>query len=111
MIPPDTSAYDEVVRLLETLGDDPDQVAATLREEEIRGLSGSVVAHPVCRWLTRQDPELCVVLAPGTVQVLPGGDGTRHGVVVPLPPAVRGFIQHFGEGKHPDLEVTACLTG
>lgn len=106
MIRPDTNPYDEVARLLDTLGGDPHQVAATLRVAEVRGVRGSAVAHPVCWWLVGLIPDLCVVLGPETVQVsIPGRGLARRGAVVPLPPAVRSFAQRFDDGQHPDLEL------
>lgn len=104
---PTSGLHEHVAGLLEAMGDDPVTVAGTLRTEEIRGMRDSVIAHPVCRWLVRLVPDLGAVLGEETVNVFrPGRGQTRHGAVVPLPPAVRAFADRFDDGDYPDLELS-----
>src|SRR5690606_21485376 len=68
---------------------------------------GSVLVHPVCRWLIRLVPDLGAVLGRDTVNVFrPGRGRAIHGAVVPLPDAVRAFADRFDDGEHPELELS-----
>lgn len=98
--------YDHIANLLDTMGDDPATVAATLRAEEIRGMRGSALAHPVCRWLVRLVPDLGAVIGADTIQVFrPGRGHSMQSVLVPLPAQVRAFADRFDDGQHPELEL------
>lgn len=100
--------HEHVANLLDALGDGAEAVATSLRTEEVRGVRGSALAHPVCRWLVRLVPDLGAVLGPDTVQVFrPGREVALHRAIVPLPPPVRAFADRFDEGHHPELEL--CL--
>ncbi len=99
--------HDHVATLLDAMGTDPVAVASTLRAEEIHGIRGSVLVHPVCRWLIRLVPDLGAVLGRDTVNVFrPGRGRAIHGAVVPLPDAVRAFADRFDDGEHPELELS-----
>ena len=99
--------HDHVATLLDAMGTDPVAVASTLRAEEIHGIRGSVLVHPVCRWLIRLVPDLGAVLGRDTVNVFrPGRGRVIHGAVVPLPDAVRAFADRFDDGEHPELELS-----
>jgi hypothetical protein len=105
---PVAGLYDHIATLLDTLGEHPGAVASNLRSEDVRGVRGSALAHPLCRWLTRLVPDLGVVLGLDTVHVFrPGRGPTRQGVTVPMPPPVRGFVDRFDDGHYPELEL--CL--
>jgi hypothetical protein len=98
--------HDHVATLLDAMGEDPGAVATTLRTEEVRGVRGSALAHPVCRWLVRLVPDLGAAIGLDTVHVFRPGTGlTMQGALVPLPTAVREFADRFDDGHHPDLEL------
>lgn len=98
--------YDHIATLLDALGEDPGAVAASLRNEDIRGMRGSALAHPVCRWLIRLVPDLGVVLGLDTVHVFRPGQGSAvQGVTVPMPASVLAFVERFDDGQYPDLEL------
>jgi hypothetical protein len=103
---PDSTLHDRVAFLLDSMGEAADAVAATLRVEEVRGVRGSAVAHPLCWWLIRLVPDACVVLGKETVHAtLPGVGPSRQDAVVALPVPVRTFVDQFDGGQHPDLEL------
>jgi hypothetical protein len=95
---------DEIIRLLAAMGGTPDEVAATLRAEGVRGLRDSPsVRNPVVRYLNRQ------LDIGGRLEVGTGGTVLRlfrGGRVqeTPLPDAVRDFLAGFHGGRYPDLE-------
>lgn len=106
MSQPDTNLYDHIATLLDTLGEDPGAVAATLRGDDIKGVRGSALAHPVCRWLIRLVPDLGVVLGVDNVHAFRPGRGTAvQGVTVPMPPPVQAFVDRFDDGQYPGLEL------
>jgi hypothetical protein len=108
MTQPVAGLYDHIANLLDAMGDHPSAVATSLRAEDVRGVRGSALAHPVCRWLIRLVPDLGVVLGLDTVHVFrPGRGPAMQGVTVPMPPAVRAFVDRFDDGQYPDLEL--CL--
>lgn len=99
--------HDHVATLLDAMGTDPVAIATTLRAEQVHGIRGSVLVHPVCRWLIRLVPDLGAVLGRDTVNVFrPGRGRSIHGAVVPLPDAVRAFADRFDDGEHPELELS-----
>ncbi|HEY8474998.1 MAG TPA: hypothetical protein VIL37_20570 [Natronosporangium sp.] len=102
----DPNLYDHIAGLLETLGEDPGAVAAQLRSDDIRGVRGSALAHPVCRWLIRLVPDLAVVLGVDNVHVFrPGRGNAIQGVTVPMPAPVQAFVDRFDDGQYPGLEL------
>ena len=106
MSTPAAGLYDHIATLLDTLGEDPGAVAANLRNDGVRGMRGSALAHPVCRWLIRLVPDLGVVLGLDTVHVFrPGHGSAMQGVTVPMPDSVLAFVERFDDGQYPDLEL------
>lgn len=103
---PAAGLYDHIATLLDALGEDPGAVAANLRNDGVRGMRGSALAHPVCRWLIRLVPDLGVVLGLDTVHVFrPGRGSSVHGVTVPMPAPVQAFVDRFDDGQYPELEI------
>jgi hypothetical protein len=106
MTSPATGLYDHIATLLDTLGDEPGAVAANLRNDDVRGMRGSALAHPVCRWLIRLVPDLAVVLGLDNVHVFrPGRGSSVQGVTVPMPAPVQAFVDRFDDGQYPELEL------
>lgn len=106
MIYPVAGLYDHIATLLDTLGENPGAVAANLRNDDVRGVRGSALAHPVCRWLIRLVPDLGVVLGVDNVHVFrPGRGSAMQGVTVPMPAPVLTFADRFDDGQYPDLEL------
>jgi hypothetical protein len=103
---PEAGLYDHVATLLDALGKDPNAVATSLRNDDVRGMRGSALAHPVCRWLIRLVPDVGVVLGLDNVHIFrPGPGSTLQGVTVPMPAPVLGFVVRFDDGEFPELEL------
>jgi hypothetical protein len=96
----------ELTTILSGLGGSADAVAATLRDAGIRGVRNTVrFLNPIIRYclarLRLDDYALDVTQRDVMRMVLPGGKHER----VPLPDAVKQFLDAFNRGAHPELEV------
>jgi len=96
--------------LLDGLGRDPDEVAASLREVGVQGVPRSNSSCAVALFagaLLEADPRIrSVAVGPCTlVLTLTSADGTRPGgrLVVQLPKAVRGFVAAFDARAYPEV--------
>ncbi len=96
--------------LLEGLGRDPDEVAASLRDVGVQGVPRSNSSCAVALYaaaLLEVDPRIrTVAVGPCTlVLTLTRVDGTRPGgrLVVQLPKAVRGFVAGFDARAYPEV--------
>ena len=96
--------------LLDGLGRDPGEVAASLREVGVQGVPRSNSSCAVALYagaLLEADPRIrSVAVGPCTlVLTLISGDGTRPGgsLVVQLPKAVRGFVAAFDARAYPEV--------
>ncbi len=97
--------------MLHQLGGTADEVAASLRNQGIRGVRNTVrFLNPVVRYVQGQVPAargIDVMSGDAVRIVLP--DGTRQNV--PLPPPVKDFLDAFNQGRYPDLELPPDATG
>lgn len=96
--------------LLDSLGRDPDEVAASLHEAGVQGVPRSNSSCAIALYtaaLLRADPRIrSVAVGPCTmVLTLTRDDGARPGgkLVVQLPKAVRGFVAGFDAQAYPEV--------
>ncbi|HVC67170.1 MAG TPA: hypothetical protein VND44_06205 [Acidimicrobiales bacterium] len=96
--------------LLDGLGRDPDEVAASLRDVGVQGVPRSNSSCAVALYasaLLETDPRIrSVAVGPCTlVLTLTRQDGARPGgrLVVQLPKAVRGFVAGFDARAYPEV--------
>ena len=96
--------------LLDGLGRDPDEVAASLRDVGVQGVPRSNSSCAVALYasaLLETDPRIrSVAVGPCTlVLTLTRQDGARPGgrLVVQLPKAVRGFVAGFDAREYPEV--------
>jgi len=96
--------------LLEGLGRDPDEVAASLADAGVQGVPRSNSSCAVALYaaaLLQADPRIrSVAVGPCTlVLTLTHEDGVRPGgkLVVQLPKAVRGFVSGFDALAYPEV--------
>jgi hypothetical protein len=96
--------------LLDGLGRDPDEVAASLRDVGVQGVPRSNSSCAVALYasaLLETDPRIrSVAVGPCTlVLTLTREDGARPGgrLVVQLPKAVRGFVAGFDARAYPEV--------
>jgi len=96
--------------LLDSLGRDPDEVAASLRAAGVQGVPRSNSSCAIAVYtaaLLRADPRIrSVAVGPCTlVLTLTREDGARPGgkLVVQLPKAVRGFVAGFDAQAYPEV--------
>ena len=96
--------------LLDGLGRNPDEVAASLEEAGVQGVPRSNSSCAVALYtaaLLRADPRIrSVAVGPCTlVLTLTREDGVRPGgrLVVQLPKAVRGFVSGFDTQAYPEV--------
>lgn len=99
-----TEIREHTARLLDALGDDPDQVAGRLGDAGVRGAPGDARGCAVAVYLSAvvaSDPGIGhIKVTTGRVTV---SRGWRPCVVVRLPRAVRLFITGFDHNAYPDL--------
>ncbi len=99
-----TPTHDDLSRLLEQMGANAEEVAATLRAAGVQGVRNTVrVLNPIVRYvqsMLRHDHLDADVMTGKTFRV--------HGLAgqdIALPQAVRDFLDAFNRGAHPDLEL------
>ncbi len=90
---------------LAEMGDSPPEVAGRLHDYGVQGFPGRADDCPMARYLWAVIGSERSV---GRIGVLDhrlrvSRRGLRLPFSVPLPPAVRGFVRSFDEGKFPDL--------
>jgi hypothetical protein len=88
--------------MLDALGKNADEVAATLRAQGVRGTPNAVrYLNPIVRYAqTRvRDNPSGVLIGDTLTLTFPDGQ-VRHERV---PPAVRDFLDAFNQGSYPDL--------
>lgn len=91
--------------ILKGAGESPDQVAATLREQNVQGIRNAVrLLNPIVRFLKQSMPSsvLMDLMNPESLRMT-RADGTREETPVPQP--VVDFLAAFNEGKYPALEM------
>jgi hypothetical protein len=94
----------DLSKMLQQMGSNADEVAATLRAAGVQGVRNTVrVLNPIVRYVQntlRQDHL--------DADVMTGKTFHTHGVgrqEVALPQAVLDFLDTFNRGNHPDLEL------
>jgi len=95
-------------RALSELGGNADEVAKSLRVQEVQGLRGSASEGPVAEYLRRRfaSERVTVVAAHGDVLLVlyhPASVAQPAVAHVRLPAAVRDFVDAFTQGAYPDL--------
>lgn len=91
--------HDSVSFLLESLGDTPEDVAASLRKLGCRGYSHCPGTCPVARFLLSVGCTDIVVSHIWLVATGPNGQVASHR----MPPAVGAFVLRFDDGWYPEL--------
>jgi hypothetical protein len=95
---------EQISHLLESMGSTPDEVAASLRKADVRGLRDSTAfLNPVVRYLNRS------LAIGGRLEIGASGAVLRlqlRGKLqeIPLPLPVQVFLDGFHRGLYPDLE-------
>jgi hypothetical protein len=93
--------------ILEQLGNTADEVAATLRVKGVQGVKNTVrVLNPIVRHVQnamRIDNLDADVMTGTSLRIHSNSAATKH--EVPLPQAVRDFMEAFNRGTYPDLEL------
>ena len=91
--------------MFERLGQSPEEVAATLKAEGIRGVRNTVrFLNPVVRYAKgRLDGVAELDLISGDRLRIVFATGEVNEVAVPAP--VQQFLEAFHQGKYPDLEL------
>lgn len=95
---------DQIVALLTALGNTPEEVAANLQDDGIRGFRSERSFHnPIIRYLNRHldiGGLLEIVPETGVLRIV------REGKVreTPLPTGTASFLKQFHQGLHPNLE-------
>lgn len=87
----------EVYDLLSALGGDMSEVAATLREENIKGEKGRSLTCPIAVYLRHRAIYADVMVEDTTLRGL-------FPVVIDNPSSVAEFVQAFDDNKFPELE-------
>lgn len=90
---------DSVGELLKGLGETPDEIAAFLRGQGIRGMRTQGLFCPVANYLTGCGYWF-VMVASHVIAALEQGSETER---VRTPPGVLEFIARFDRGEYPDL--------
>lgn len=96
---------DAIARMLNDLGKTADEVAEALKHEGVRGVRNSVrFLNPVVRYVRAEVRGVANadVIQADTLSV-ELADGTQH--QVPLPQAVREFLDRFNRQGYPELEL------
>jgi hypothetical protein len=90
--------------LLQQLGITADEVAAALKNQGIQGVRNTVrMLNPIVRFARTQVPDsLDMDLIKGDVLRIIFHGKTEE---VPLPSAVRDFLDAFNRGAYPELEI------
>ena len=91
--------------MLSQLGQTAQEVAASLRNQQIQGVRNTVrFLNPVVRYVQRQvtGARAIDVMSGDTVRIA-FPDGAKE--EVPLPQAVKDFLDAFNRGAFPDLEL------
>ena len=93
--------------MLDRLGNSPDDVADALRQAGIRGVRNTVrFLNPVVRYAQAQLPRArdMDLIDPWRLRIVFANGFVNE---VPVPDAVRGFLERFHRGRYPDLEMPA----
>lgn len=92
--------------LLDELGANPAEVARQLRGSGVQGVRNTArFLNPIVRYLRDRLPAdvQTVDLTRGDALSLVFADQSRHDI--PLPAAIKKFLDAFNAGKYPDLEL------
>jgi hypothetical protein len=91
--------------MLDELGMTPEEVAASLRAQGIKGVRNTVrILNPIVRYVTAQTPEaraVDLILVDRLRIVFASGETTE----VPVHEAVLRFLEMFHRGAYPELEM------
>jgi hypothetical protein len=93
----------EVARLVDEMGNTADAVAQLLGEQCIQGVRNTVsVLNPVVRYVRSNAPNVASAdtMMGDTLRIILNEGREEQ---IPLPPAVRQFLDAFHQGQYPEL--------
>ena len=91
-----------VNRLLQSLGNTADEVAAALRAKGVRGAPNTIRhLNPIVRCVQAEIEARCDIGVVDTKLTLRFPDGRHEEVTIPQP--VKQFLDAFNQGQYPDL--------
>lgn len=114
LVPVGQALHEDVAAVLARLPHGADAIAQLIADEQLRGIPGSALLHPLARWLTRAlgDPHSAWLTGAGLTHVV-----SMHAVaLVALPLHAARFAALFDEGEYPDLQLPRpsapqCVSG
>ena len=96
---------EQVIKLLDDLGDTPNKIAASLKEKGIKGKPSDNESCPIAIFLIQEGASydrFCSVGCNRIILYLPGGRGAN--IMIPTSTPIRAFTMDFDYGKYPELE-------
>jgi hypothetical protein len=91
-----------VTRILQSLGNSADDVAAALRAKGVRGAPNTIRhLNPIARYVQNEISGPCDIRVVDPTLTIRFPDGRHQDVT--MPPPVTQFLDAFNQGQYPDL--------